>query len=313
MFKKIFNANSIPVAFIAIGLFSLLLSIWGTFENPLWKETWNTIGKTILASGVFAGILKLMQISGVFKEELEKLIFEPRFLQNRKDIPNYWEKISQELFKNKFPNISRKLLSDIKNTYLPTTEMVYYDESEHFIEISLDIDDVLVIRQKTTLTIVCTGDNDCFSYEFSNSLDFIESPDETSYVCSYIRVNGSKVEHFKHTRNVDNKTVTNKFRVELEGASKYEIEREETRKYRLNVNDVLYFRAARLTNTLTVGVNHSPNVIIAFRKMGVLGSFTEKQTSATYKRYEYKNMIYKEQGYIIQLKKSNHETTSPHP
>ena len=157
MFKKIFNPNSIPVIFIVIGLFALLLSIWGTFENLLWKETWGTFGKTILASGVFAGILKLMQISGVFKEELEKLMFEPKFLKNRNDIPSYWDKLSQELFKNKFPGISKKLLNDIKDTYFPTKSVTYYDQLEHFYEIDLDDEGVLTIKQKVSLNVICSS------------------------------------------------------------------------------------------------------------------------------------------------------------
>lgn len=303
MFKKIFNPNSIPVIFIVVGLFSLLLSIWGTFENSLWKETWGTIGKTILASGVFAGILKLMQISGVFKEELEKLMFEPKFLKNRKDIPLYWDKLSQELFKNKFPSISKKILSDIKDLYLPTKEIIYYDEPEHFIEIKLDDNGIVTVKHNTSLTIVCTGEKDCVTYDFSNSMDFKETKDEVSYTSSYIKVNGTKIEDFNHEQLINGKTVTNKFKVNLEGSAKYDIEREEIKKYSLENDDIMYFRAAKLTNTLKVSVNHSVNLDVYFRKMGELDDFITKQNSGTFKKYEYKGIIYKEQGYFIQLKK----------
>lgn len=304
MFKKIFNPNSIPVVFIVVGLFSLLLSIWGTFENQLWKETWGTLGKTILASGVFAGILKLMQVSGVFKEELEKLMFEPKFLKNRKDIPLYWDKLSQELFKNKFPSISRKILSDIKDLYLPTKEIIYYDDPEHFIEIKLDESGLVTVKYNTSLTIVCTGEKDCVVYEFANSMDFKSTKEEVSYISSYIKVNGIKIENFKHEQFVQGLTVTNKFKVNLEGSSKYEIEREEIKKYPLENDDIMYFRAAKLTNTLKVSVNHSTNLDVSFRKMGELDDFVTKQNSANFKKYEYKGIIYKEQGYFIQLKKN---------
>ena len=303
MFKKIFNPNSIPIIFICLGLFSLLLSIWGTFDNPLWKETWGTLGKTILASGVFAGILKLMQISGVFKEELEKLIFEPKFLKNRSDIPLYWEKISQELFKNKFPNINKKLLSDIKDTYFPTKSIIYYDQLEHFIEIEIDNDDNLTIKHKTSLDVICSSKSDCFDYTFTNSLIYQNSKDDVSYSSTYIKINGTIISDFKHEQTNANKLLTNKFSVNLKGSEKYEIERVEIKKYSLLTDDFIYFTAAKLTNSLTLSISHPKTLELKFNKIGTLKNFVEKQKNHTFTKYEYKDIVYPEQGYMVTINK----------
>lgn len=303
MFRKIFNRNAIPVIFIIIGLFAITLGIWGNLV-PEWKEAWLTLGKTTLASGVFAGILKLMQVSGVFKEELEKLIFEPRFLKNRNDIPAYWDKLTQELFKNKFPNINTKILKDIKELYLPTKDMVYYDEQEHFLEMRLDATGTLTVKHQTTLSLVCTGEKDTVNYEFQNAMTFEKNVDEISYVCNYIKINGATLspEEYKHECSTKEKKHINKFTIKLSGKQKYEIEREEIRTYPILVDDILQFRAAKLTNTLIVSVNHTPNLDIQFYKTGEINNFVTKQSSATFKKYEYKGIIYKEQGYLIHLK-----------
>ena len=303
MFKKIFNPNSIPVIFICTGLFSLLLGIWGTFDNLLWKETWSTLGKTMLASGIFAGILKLMQISGVFKEELEKLIFEPKFLKNRTDIPEYWSKISQELFKNKFPNISKKLLSDIKDTYFPTKSIIYYDQLEHFIEIDIDDNDKLTIKQKTSLDIICSSKSECFNYQFFNSLNFKTDKSEVSYITNYIKINGSNTNDFKHEQLFDNKQLTNKFLVNLKGSEKYEIEREELKTYSLITDNSIYFTASKICNTLSLSITHPKNLELKLNKLGTLKNFVEKQNTSTFKKYEYKDIIYTEQGYLITINK----------
>ena len=63
------------------------------------------------------------------------------------------------------------------------------------------------------------------------------------------------------------------------------------------------FRATKLTNTLTLTVSHTPNLELIFMKMGTLDTFSTKQNGATIKKYEYKGIIYKEQGYMIKLKK----------
>lgn len=288
---------------MCIGLFSLLLGIWGTFDNLLWKETWGTLGKTMLASGIFAGILKLMQISGVFKEELEKLIFEPKFLKNRTDIPEYWGKISQELFKNKFPNISKKLLSDIKDTYFPTKSIIYYDQLEHFIEIEIDANDNLTIKQKTSLDIICSNKSECFDYQFLNTLNFKTDKSEVSYVTNYIKINGSTTNDFKHEQLHNNKQLTNKFLVNLKGSDKYEIEREEFKVYSLITDNSIYFTASKLSNTLSLSITHPKNLELKFNKLGTLKTFVEKQNNSTFKKYEYKDIIYPEQGYVITINK----------
>ncbi len=127
--------KSLPYLMFVIGISAFSYSTFGSFENQNWQLFWKGLGQTILAGGLFAILLKTIQFSGVFKNELEKVIFEPKFLGSRKDLPEYWEKISKELFNDKFPKISKKLLSDITEVYFPTNHTIYYDNVEHIIKI----------------------------------------------------------------------------------------------------------------------------------------------------------------------------------
>lgn len=309
MFNRFFSRDLIPASFIFVGAIALCYSIWGTFENGLWKETWAGFGKTILASGIFASILKLMQISGVFKQELEKLIFEPRFLKNRKDIPAYWDKISQELCENRFPNINKKLLADVKEAYLPIKENIYYDEQEHVIEITLNENGKdLEVKTTICLTIAGANKNEEINYYFFNNLQFNEAPDEVFYSFLNIKVNDRQIspkgvnhEHrIEHTEN----EIINQFNLKLKGSEKYRIERSEIKKYSLEDNNIIYFIATKLTNSLNVYIKHSPELKIEFLKMGTLEDFIMKQNHSDFKRFEYKGIIYRHQGYLIQFKKS---------
>lgn len=305
MFKKFFSSTVFPVLFIAIGLTFILLSIFGNLQ-PLWHQTWDTLGKTMFVSGAFAGLLKLMQIHGVFKDELERLIFEPKFLTNRKDIPQYWEKVSQELFKNKFPNIRTKLLNDIKNTYMPTQEMIYYDKAEHFIELTLDENRILTTKKTTSLTIICpNGQKLKTEYEFTTS--FTQGNDkEQSYSNTSVMINGQNVVGtvVENGTKIQGETI-HKIKVPLTGCEEYELEREDSIKCKLDDDDVILFRAAKLTNTLVVNITHSSNIEIMFIKMGTLDKYNLARNTNNLKRYEYKGIIYKEQGYIIKVKEKN--------
>jgi len=305
MFKKFFSSTAFPIIFILIGLMFILLGIWADLL-PLWHQTWDTLGKTIFVSGAFAGLLKLMQIHRVFMQELEKVIFEPKFLTNRRDIPEYWEKISQELFKNKFPGIRKKLLNDIKDTYLPTKDMVYYDKAEHFIELSLDEDGFVTYKKNTSLNIICTdGKKTPADYEFGTTFrDPKDSQNIHSYSNTSIKVNGEKIVAtiVEDGKKADGQTF-HKAKVQLCGSDEYELDRDDHIKFKLDEDDLVTFRATKLTNTLSLTISHTPNLELIFMKMGTLDTFSIKQNGATLKKYEYKGIIYKEQGYIIKLNK----------
>lgn len=303
MFKKFFSSTVFPILFIVLGLTFILIGIWAN-SAPLWHTTWDTLGKTMFVSGAFAGLLKLMQIHGVFMQELERLIFEPKFLHNRKDIPEYWEKISQELFKNKFPSIRKKLLDDIKNTYLPIKEIVYYDKAEHFIEINVDAEGFLHYKKTTTLTIVCTeGKKNPTEYEFGTTFrDKKDAQSEHSFLNSSVKVNGENVvvTVVEDGTRIGDQTI-HRVTVPLTGCEEYELERVDSIKCKLDEDDLIIFRATKLTNTLNITISHSSNLEVLIIKMGTLDTFTQRQNTLTLKKFEYKGIIYKEQGYILKV------------
>jgi hypothetical protein len=307
MFKKFFSSTIFPILFITIGVGTILVGIWFPFESKLWKETWLSLGKTIFVSGAFAGILKLMQIHGVFMGELEKLIFEPKYLNNRKDIPSYWEKISQELFKNKFPAIRQKLLNDIKDTYLPTKEVIYYDKAEQNIDLTLDENDFLIMKRTTTINVVCTdGKKTEIMYEFTTMLSSKSEIEANVYSNTSITVNGENALGvvFDPLSKSGNNTLY-RVKVPLNGCDEYELEREDTTKTKFISCEIVVFRAAKLTNTLSVTITYSNNIDVELIKMGTLDKFIpkHKEEAKNFQRYEYKGIIYKEQGYFIKITK----------
>ena len=100
------------------GLFLFTYGVFGDFENEKWKEFVSGLGKTFLAGAIFSMLLKTAQFLGVFKEEIEKVIYDTKFISNRVDLPEYWEKVTKELFKNRFPRINKAITKDVKEIYL---------------------------------------------------------------------------------------------------------------------------------------------------------------------------------------------------
>jgi hypothetical protein len=64
--KKEHFISAIPYLALFLGFGGFLYSTFGTIEAAPWKEFWSGLSKTILASGIFALLLKTIQFMGVF-------------------------------------------------------------------------------------------------------------------------------------------------------------------------------------------------------------------------------------------------------
>jgi hypothetical protein len=162
---------ALPWLTTSFGLAFFLAGTFAEFTKPETKEFCSGLGKTLLASGIFAFILKSQQLLGVYKDELTKVVFEPKFLQNRKDLADFWEKTTLELFKHKFPRINKKITQDVKEIYLPTQSVQYYDNLKMYINIKV-IDpenEVVEVNQTSKFTIIPV-DKEKFIHEFRNNI-----------------------------------------------------------------------------------------------------------------------------------------------
>lgn len=296
--------GSIPYIALILGLSIFCFGTFGNFEKESsWKEFWSGLGKTMLASGIFALLLKTIQFMGVFKEELSKVIYDAKFLSNRQDLPEVWEKVSKELFKNKFPSISKKLLKDITETYFPTKHFTYYDDLEHFIVINEIGDGMIEQKYTTCLNIHCASIGECF-YEYSSIMDFKDTKEDITYTVKKIKVDDVEVSPHR-TQTVDNlqKKLTTKFEISLKGKDKYKIEREEHKKYSLHYDNIVYFSAIKITNNLVLDIQHPSDIEVVLRKCGTINEFELRRNTTTSKQFRYTGIIYPQQGYIITLNK----------
>ena len=177
MINKIYSNKSfqsaLPWIMLIVGLISLAYGTFTKNGDEKFLTFTKDFGKVILTGGVFAVLLKSMQFMGVFKEAILAVIYEPRFLENRKDLPVMWEKLSMVLFKNKFPKISDKVLQDVKEMYFPTKEVIYYENAEH--ELKFNIVDkekkLISITNITNLDVVCESKATKTFYEHGFSTD----------------------------------------------------------------------------------------------------------------------------------------------
>ena len=130
--------KAMPWIFLLVGLVLVSIGIWYPFEtDSKIKEMIKIVGGSVLSGGVFTYLVRYSQIMGIVKTELEEIIYESKHLRLRKDLDIIWEKVSLEVFRNKFNKINKSVLKDIKDQYLPTNHSAYYDEYKQWIDIEL--------------------------------------------------------------------------------------------------------------------------------------------------------------------------------
>lgn len=119
------------ILIVGLGLYAL--GYFGLNDN-VWREIVIKIGD-VLVIGVILGYLSnAAQFLGVFKQDLQDIIYGKEFLKQRKDLYPLWKTVSIELFKNKFSAIHNSFLSAISD-YFPKNEISYYQNYERDITV----------------------------------------------------------------------------------------------------------------------------------------------------------------------------------
>jgi len=302
MFNKIYQnksfQNALPWIILIIGG---LCGIYSIFFAPIennWSKLSSLIASSFLAGGVFAVILKSMQFMGIFKDELVKVIYEPKFLQNRHDLVELWEKISKVLFQEKFSNISKKVLKDVNEIYLPTKEVSYYENAEHNMEFKIidKANKIIEIIDTTTLDIISESKSAKTKYEFGISKD----PNMDFKLISLVIDGNSNCKTTTVTKQFNETTFETKI-VNLSGKDKYRVERKMSFRFDLKEDPICSFHAKKLFNKLKIQLHFENGINIQFRKSGTLSHFIQKKKQNNYIEYYNDGLVYKEQGYFLVL------------
>lgn len=303
MISKAYNSKgfqtALPWLTVLIGGLTLAYGSFGTFQDTRWSEFYLIFGKTLLTGGVFAVLLKSMQFMGIFKDEITKVIYDPKYLSNRIDLPEIWQKVSTVLFKNKFPKISEKLLKDVKEIYLPTKEVSYYDNAEHQLEFRIIDKEQKTIKiiDIASLDVVCESKDTKTIYEFGYSKDNVNE-----YKLLKFSIDGNSEPKTEITQKLINKVNFEIVKSKLTGKEKYTIEKSSERKICLKEDNISAFNAKKIFNKLKIQIHHDEDIELNLKKSGTLSEFVLKKSNPTFKEFYIEGLIYPEQGYYVVLK-----------
>ena len=89
------------------------------------------------SGGVFAWLTTVAQLTGVFKTELESVIYSERYALNRKDVGELWVGVTRALHNDSFKGIEDKIYAAIRSSYLPTNKDFYYENLVRIVQVSV--------------------------------------------------------------------------------------------------------------------------------------------------------------------------------
>lgn len=304
--KSFFSWRSLkfgsPWICLIVGIFAYVIGFFVLFPNTLVRELVIKVAD-ILIIGVVVGFLtNAAQFLGVFKKDLQDIIYAKDFVNKRKDLPELWDSISKEMFKNKFSGIHKQFLQVMKG-YFPTNEVSYYDDYNAHTTVSwVDKEKGLVkVENIIHFDLICDS-KERFTYPMKSWIHAGEECTPISKI-SDIQVNGKSFEMTDSKPELDKKTgkLCQEFNVSLCGDTCYSITYKREEQYNIHDDYYLAFRSLYILNGMKVCLDLPEDINATFIERGTQHDFDTVNNSKNRIEMKYKGIVLPRQGYIFAL------------
>lgn len=299
--KHFFNAGY-SWLFLLAGLILYYLG-YEIFDEGLWKQIIIKFGDVFVIGVILGYITNVSALFGVFKKELESVIYAEKFLKRRTDLDQIWEKITVELFKSKFPSLHKDLLGIIKNKYLPVENISYYNDYNISINLEWYNKEKKIVKCTTKTNFELIAEDRCkieLPLQTWTEIKGLSKEDYSVKVSEYTVNNKPQI--LKETQNIKQDSHEYKCTIDLSGELKYEISQTIEKVYSFEKDYDISFKARYMINRLTVNLRHPSDITSRFIGRGTIDEYKKISSSLDSLEMKYKGLILPEQGYVIVLK-----------
>lgn len=290
---------------LTIGLIAYIIPYGFLDKANIWYDIFIKLGDVLVIGVVVGYVSNAAQFLGIFKKELQDIIYGREFLKVRNDIATLWETVTKEMFNAKFPAINKELLANIQKTYLPMNNLIYYNDYNTTVSVEWADKERNIIKVKHDISFDLIAESTKkIEFPLKSWIDVTGlEDDDYSVVVSNYMVNEKPA---KIIRTVDEvKKGTHYFEqiIELKDCEKYEISKVMEKKYSLEKDYTIGFRASYLINELTINFSCPEDLSFLFYSSGTIGEFKTLSENKTGFTRKYKGLLFKNQGFIIALNK----------
>lgn len=312
LLKTWFNIKrALPLIYLVLGVVCGMICIFNNLETDhprLYKVLWAATD-ILLVSALLSFLMTTAKYIGVFKEAVNEIVYDFRFLSNRKDIEKVWERVSVSLFNAKFPNISHDFLETIRKYYIPINEDHFYDNYRAIIDIQWLNKDQNWIKIKYGVDYTLNTDSIEENKFTFNSWTNISENEVPGSVCSsktvvlkYL-VDGESIDLTRGEESIQDGEKIETFHVTLKGKQKYAIRQEIEKTMCLDYDNFCAFNCKWLVNNMDIQVFFPSDMSVNFVAKGTVDKFKVVNKRENSLRYEYKGLILRSQGYLFILTK----------
>lgn len=306
--KNILSTNNFRTGaawlFLIVGICLYVVGFFLIDDKSAWSKIAIKVADVLVIGVVLGFITNAAQFIGIFKQDLQDIIYGKEFIRQRKDIYPLWENISKELFKNKFPTLHKELLKTI-NGYFPKDDVSYYNDYE--IHTSIEWIDkekgIIKVTDKVSFDLI-SETTDKIPYPIKTWTKIKNKQEYTNRI-TQITVNGNKpneIRYIGEKQDIEG-SLCQEQQITLQGNTKYEIKY--TREKTYNINDDYYvgFRAKYIVNKLRVCLDLPNEIDAIFTCRGTQNEFDDISNNDNRIEKKYRGLILPRQGYIFALKR----------
>lgn len=274
------------------------------------SELLKSIGTAVLSGGVFAAVLKALQFSGVFKEELTSIIYSNDYLEHRTDIEDIWKKVSRVLYKRKFEEISEELEKTILETYFPTNINFYYSNFKEDIHIGFHDPEKKYIRSEETMSFTVHPIDSAEKCDLPYEVGFVKNSNYplTDYQLLALKIEGQIVPVTVEDKSTD-KELIKRFEFSLMGREKYRVTIKHTKIFSPEIDNTKSYSAGRFVMNFDLRVDYPAELEMQFYSMGTAKEFVNIDSPGRSLKQVYSGLIFPNQGYRLVMSRMIPEQT----
>ena len=297
---KFFRYGAAWIILIA-GIVCYYIGYFQIDHDSIWREVIIKIGD-VLVIGVILGYLSnAAQFLGVFKQDLQDIIFGKEFLKQRKDLTPLWDTVSIQMFKEKFPSIHKDFLKVIRG-YFPKDEVSYYNDYE--VNITIEWYDqhkgLIKVVDNVSFELIAESKKKFF-YPLKTWTRVINENICENKIDKFI-VNNQELNLGQCKEYIIGEDKCHEYQIPLEGSNKYTIKYCRTKIYDLNIDFYIGFRAKYIVNRLRVSLDYPEGMEAIFTCRGTQDDFEDVKKTKRCIEKKYKGVILPRQGYIFALR-----------
>lgn len=293
------------LSLLGVGLYILGIFVW---DNGITHEVLFQIGNVVIVSGVIGFLSNASTFLGIFKKDIQSVVYGEELLANQKDVTTYWKTASKQMFKNKFPDIHEEFLSVIEAN-LPKDEVSYYKDYEMNSIMEWDDESNYMVKVTDYVEFDLVADSESkFTYPLKNWIKTTNKGANISSTMVSFKVNGEErvkdINKNKKEPIIEDGERREEFDIQLKGKKSYHIAYHIEKKLCLLEDHCKGFKAKYIVKNCRLNLEVPENVHIQFESRGTLNAFMDRGKQRSNKISKiYQGILLPQQGFIVAYQK----------